>query len=369
MITVKEVMQSMERLAPPYFAESWDNVGLMIGSKKNFVSKVITTLDVTPAVVDFAIREGAEMIISHHPFIFKGLTSIDLDSVQGQMIETLVKHGIAIYSAHTNLDIAEGGLNDMLAEKLGLIDIQGFVPVGTDAVYKVITYVPQNATDGVRFAMAEAGAGRIGNYEACSFSSFGEGRFKGNVASNPVIGKRGTLTVAQEVAVQVIVETNDLSAVIKAMKEAHPYEEVAYEVVELVKPNRERTLGRIGNLPQPMSFAAFKHHVEMVLPHSHVRFGGVKKDSIKTIALCSGSGASFIKQARGFDAYITGDVKYHDAQLAKELGLLLVDAGHFGTEEIVASGVAEYLRCESSSNNWELTVIPFVDQEDFFFYS
>ncbi|WP_251421448.1 Nif3-like dinuclear metal center hexameric protein [Veillonella agrestimuris] len=368
MITVEDIMKSMERLAPTHFAESWDNVGLMMGSKKNGVSKIITTLDVTPAVVDFAIREQAHMIVSHHPFIFKGLTSIDLDSVQGQMIERIIKHDIAVYSAHTNLDIAEGGLNDMLAEQLGLADITGFVPVGSDAIYKVTTFVPEQAADAVRQAMAEAGAGRIGNYEACSFSSLGEGRFKGNDEANPVIGESGTLTVTPEVAVQIIVDKAQLAAVITAMKGTHPYEEVAYEVIELVEPSRNRTLGRRGILPVTMSFEEFKAHLEQVLPHSHLRFGGVKKDAIRTVALCSGAGASFIKAAKGADVYITGDVKYHDAQLAKELGLLLVDAGHFGTEEIVTSGLAEYLKRTAKDNDWDLDIVPFLDQEDFFFY-
>lgn len=367
MVLVKDIIHLMERLAPLHYAESWDNVGLMVGSKQREVRNIITTLDVTPEVIDYAIRQNAQMIISHHPFIFKGLTSLNLDTTQGRMIEQLIKHDIVVYSAHTNLDIADGGLNDMLAARLGLAEVQGFVPTGADAVYTLTTYVPVDAADAVRYAMASAGAGSIGNYESCSFTTSGEGRFKGNDESNPVVGQRGALEVVSEEAIHVIVDRAKLSQVVQAMKEAHPYEEVAYEVVELKEPSRKRALGRVGKLPEAMSFNEFRDYVQEALPQGNLRFGGVKKESIKTIALCSGGGASFIKQAATYDAYITGDVKYHDAQLAKELGLLIVDAGHFGTEEVVATGLRDYLQAEIECRTWDAQVVAFEDQSDFFF--
>lgn len=353
MVLAKQIIESMEQWAPPHYAESWDNVGLMVGSKQRDVSKIITTLDITPEVIEHAIVEQAQMIISHHPFIFKGLKSLHLDSPQGKLIEKLIKNDIVVYSAHTNLDITIGGLNDMLANRLGLTNVRGFVPTDT--------------ADTVREAMASAGAGRIGNYESCSFSFAGEGRFRGNDESHPVIGEAGTLTVVSEVAVNVIVDGAHKQAVINAMKEAHPYEEVAYEVFTLHEPNVGRTLGRIGELPETMDFESFREHLQESLPHANLRFGGIKKDSIKTIALCSGGGAEFIKNAVKADAYVTGDVKYHDAQLAKELGLLVVDAGHFGTEEIVADGIRDYLREQFDKGGWNITVQSFENQADFFF--
>lgn len=367
MITVNDIIKTIETLAPKHYAESWDNVGLMVGTVGGIVNKVITTLDITPEVIDFAIHEKAQLIISHHPFIFKGLKSINLDSAQGSMIERLIKHDIAVYSAHTNLDIADGGLNDMLARRLGLQDIRGFVPLGSDMMYKITTFVPESSADAVRSAMAEAGAGRIGNYDCCSFSYVGEGRFKGNANANPTIGNIGALEVVQEVAVQVIVEEKMLSQVLMAMKEVHPYEEVAYDVVALAEPRCGRTLGRVGILPEAMDVDVFCDYVQECLPHSQLRFGGVKKELIKTIALCSGAGASFLKQATVADAYITGDVKYHDAQLAKELGVFIVDAGHFGTEEIVADGLAQYLLEQAELQAWNIQILPFHEQEDFFF--
>ena len=204
MVLAKQIIESMEQWAPPHYAESWDNVGLMVGSKQRNVSKIVTTLDITPEVIEYAIAEQAQMIISHHPFIFKGLKTLNLDSSQGKLIEKLIKNDIVVYSAHTNLDITTGGLNDMLANRLGLTNVRGFVPTGSDMVYKITTFVPTDTAFSVREAMASAGAGRIGNYESCSFSFAGEGRFRGNDESHPVIGEAGALTVVPEVAVNVI---------------------------------------------------------------------------------------------------------------------------------------------------------------------
>ena len=162
MVLAKQIIESMEQWAPPHYAESWDNVGLMVGTKQREISKVVTTLDVTSEVVDYAIAEGAQMIISHHPFIFKGLKSLHLDSPQGKLIEKLIKNDIVVYSAHTNLDITIGGLNDMLANRLGLTNVRGFVPTGADMVYKITTFVPARAADAVREANGSAGAGSIG---------------------------------------------------------------------------------------------------------------------------------------------------------------------------------------------------------------
>ena len=366
MTTVHQVITLMEQLAPRSYAESWDNVGLMVGDRNAMVTGVLTTLDVKEETISYAIEHDCNLIISHHPLIFKGLKQLSCDTAQGRMIHKLIQHKIAVYSAHTNLDIAPGGLNDMLAERLGLIDVKGFIKTGEDALYKITTFVPENAADAVRHAMGSAGAGKIGNYEHCSFSIHGEGRFIGNEDSNPVIGEAGALTVATEVQVNAVVDGTHLSQVVEAMKEAHPYEEVAYEVVSLSEPKCSiQYLGRIGHLPNALNLDTFREWVQEALPEANIRFAGVAPQEIQSIALCSGAGAEFIKDAAHLhvDAYITGDVKYHDAQLAKELGLLVVDAGHFGTESIVARGLCDYLL----SKDVPVPVKAFTEQNDFFF--
>lgn len=366
MTTVQQVITLMEQLAPRAYAESWDNVGLMVGDRNAIVTGVLTTLDVTEEAISYAIEHDCNLIVSHHPLIFKGLKQLSCDMAQGRMINQLIQHNIAVYSAHTNLDIAPGGLNDMLANQLGLMDIRGFVKTGEDVLYKVTTFVPESSADAVRHAMGTAGAGKIGNYEHCSFSLHGEGRFIGNEESHPVIGEAGTLTVAPEVQVNAIVDGTHLSQVIESMKAVHPYEEVAYEVLSLVEPKgATQYLGRIGRLPNALNLDTFREWVQEALPEADIRFAGIAPKEIQSIALCSGAGAEFIKDAARLhvDAYVTGDVKYHDAQLAKELGLLVVDAGHFGTESIVASGLRDYLL----SKDLSVPVKAFTEQNDFFF--
>ena len=366
MTTVQQIITLMEQLAPRSYAESWDNVGLMVGDRNAIVTGVLTTLDVTEEAISYAIEHDCNLIVSHHPLIFKGLKQLSCDTAQGRMINQLIQHNIAVYSAHTNLDIAPGGLNDMLANQLGLIDLKGFVKTSEDALYKVTTFVPESSADAVRHAMGTAGAGKIGNYEHCSFSLHGEGRFIGNEESHPVIGEAGTLTVAPEAQVNAIVDGAHLSQVIESMKAAHPYEEVAYEVVSLVEPTAStQYLGRVGRLPNALNLDTFREWVQEALPEANIRFAGVAPKEIQSIALCSGAGAEFIKDAARLhvDAYVTGDVKYHDAQLAKELGLLVVDAGHFGTESIVASGLRDYLLSKDIS----VPVKAFTEQNDFFF--
>ena len=366
MTTVQHVISLMEQLAPRSYAESWDNVGLMVGDRNAVVTGVLTTLDVTEEAIAYAIEHNYNMIVSHHPLIFKGLKQLSCDTVQGRMINQLIQHKIAVYSAHTNLDIAPGGLNDMLANQLGLIDIKGFVKTGEEVLYKVTTFVPESSANAVRHAMGTAGAGKIGNYEHCSFSLHGEGRFIGNEASHPVIGEAGALTVAPEVQVNAIVDGTHLSQVIESMKAAHPYEEVAYEVVSLVSPIAStQYLGRVGRLPNALNLDTFREWVQEALPLANIRFAGIAPKEIQSIALCSGAGAEFIKDAARLhvDAYITGDVKYHEAQMAKELGLLVVDAGHFGTESIVADGLRDYL----IGTGLSIPVQAFTEQNDFFF--
>ena len=366
MTTVQHVISLMEQLAPRSYAESWDNVGLMVGDRNAIVTGVLTTLDVTAEAILYAIEHDCNLIVSHHPLIFKGLKQLSCDTAQGQMINQLIQHNIAVYSAHTNLDIASGGLNDMLAERLGLIDIKGFIKTGEDTLYKITTFVPENAADAVRIAMGNAGAGRIGNYEYCSFSAHGEGRFVGNDNSHPVVGEVGSMTVVPEVQINALVDGMHLQGVIKTMKDAHPYEEVAYEVLSLFEPKgATQYLGRIGRLPNALNLDTFREWVQEALPEANIRFAGIAPKEIQSIALCSGAGAEFIKDAARLrvDAYVTGDVKYHDAQLAKELGLLVVDVGHFGTESIVADGLRDYLLGTGLS----IPVKAFTEQNDFFF--
>lgn len=364
--TVQSIIDIMESWAPLDLAESWDNPGLMVGNRQALVTGILTTLDVTPEAIQAAKDTGSNLIISHHPMIFKGIKQVDYSNPLSLMLADLIKHDIAVYSAHTNLDITPGGLNDMLADRIGLLQVEGFIPTSVGENYKIIVYVPTSHANQVRKALADAGSGYIGNYSACSFSVTGRGRFCPEEGTHPFIGKTGSLEIVEEERIETIIPKKDLRKTVAAMIAAHPYEEVGYDVFPMIEPNQQYSLGRVGQLQDAMSFDDFSEYLQEALPLANLRFGGLKKNRVQTIALCSGGGAEFIPQAAklGVDLYITGDVKYHDMQRARELGLMVVDAGHFGTEEMVAAGIADYL----SQNLENADIIHVHDgQEDFFF--
>ena len=367
MVTMKDIAGAIERHAPLSLQESWDNCGLQVGCMSGTVSRVLTALDVTAEVVAEAVEKQAQCIVSHHPMIFKGLKSINTDTMQGKMIKDLLCHGINVYSAHTNLDVAEGGLNDEVARRLGLQGIQGLEETGRDVAYKLAVYVPVTHSEQLRQAMGDVGAGHIGAYSHCSFSVGGEGRFLPLEGTNPFIGHTGTIETVQEERVETIVPKTLLGQVLAAMKEAHPYEEIAYDIVALENAYDAHYIGRIGNVPQPLSMEDFKEVLQSVFPHSQLRWGGARVEQIQRIALCTGSGAEFIKVAakQKADVYITGDVKYHDMQLAKELGILVVDAGHYGTEYMSQTILKQYLT--DAFTEEEVEVIESEVQKDFFF--
>lgn len=369
MVQVKDIIHIMEMWAPLHLAESWDNPGLMVGNPEQVVKGILTTLDVTEEAIDYAVNHDCNLIISHHPLIFKGLKRVDARTAQGAMVTRLIKEDIAVYSAHTNLDIAPGGLNDMLAKALGLEGCSGFIKTGEDRQYKLVTYVPTDYADAVRDAMAGAGAGHMGNYSHCSFSAHGEGRFQPEAGAQPFIGQEGLLEVVREIRIETLVPENRINPVLEALQEAHPYEEVAYDLFALAAPSHAYSLGRIGYLPREMNRETFTNYLAHCLPQASIRLGGSKKDYIKKVALCSGAGAEFLEQAKkaGVDAYITGDVKYHDAQRAKELQLLLVDAGHFGTEAMVADGIKAKLENQLGELGKSIHIVANEIQKDFFF--
>ena len=367
MVTMKDIAQAIESQAPLQLQESWDNCGLQVGSMSSTVQRVLTALDVTPEVVAEAIEQQVDAIVTHHPMIFKGIKSINTDTMQGKMIKDLLCHRINVYSAHTNLDVTAGGLNDEVAIRLGLQDIQGLEETGRDVAYKVAVYVPITHSEQVRQAMGNAGAGHIGAYSHCSFSVAGEGRFLPLEGTNPFIGQVGAIETVPEERVETVVPKKLLGQVLAAMKEAHPYEEIAYDIVALENAYDAHCIGRIGNLPQSLSIEEFKEVLQSAFPHSTLRWGGAKKSSIQRVGLCTGSGAEFIKIAakQKADVYITGDVKYHDMQLAKELGITVVDAGHYGTEYMSQSLLKQMI--EKSFTADEVEVIESNVQRDFFF--
>lgn len=354
-VTVGEIVNVLNTWAPLSLKESWDNPGLLIGNPDETVDKLLVTLDVMMDTVDYAIEQGVTMIVSHHPVIFDGLKSLRTDTYNGAMYQKLLTHHIAVYSAHTNLDSADGGVNDVLAGLLGLTDVEGLVPVSEDKLYKIAVYVPESHSDALRKALADSGAGYIGNYSDCSFTVKGEGRFKPHEGTNPFIGSVGKVETVAEERIETIVPESLLNQVLPAMVKAHPYEEPAYDIYPLKNAVHSFTMGRVGNWPTPEPAAAVLRKIKDILHRDALSYAGDTDVTVRRVALLGGGGAGFINLAKqaGADLYLTGDMKYHDAQEAFKQGIV-VDGGHFGTESPVVDDLCRRLIEASAEHHWDI---------------
>lgn len=344
------VVQDIDRLlsgwAPKDIAWERDNIGLQVGNPKAPVARILVCLDCTIPVVREAIRLKANLIISHHPLLFRPPKSITPRDETGATIQELVRNGINLYSAHTNLDFTRNGTSFALAEAIGLHKID-FLHKTYTLQRKIVTFVPEHAVADIRRAMAEAGAGIIGNYEHCSFTSQGSGSFKGNESSRPAVGANKKLEIVPEVRLEMIADRRTVPSVIAAMKAAHPYEEPAFDVYPLENIHQEYGYGIIGTLPRPQRVPAFLRNVKRGLKAGSLRHTTPLTTYIQRVAACGGSGAELIDAAiaAGAEAFITADVKYHDFHHAAGK-ILLIDAGHYETENPVVGTVVKFLKQE-----------------------
>ncbi|TDA65818.1 MAG: Nif3-like dinuclear metal center hexameric protein [Clostridia bacterium] len=344
-VQCKQVIEVMDRLAPQRLARDWDNVGLLVGDPAARVERVLVVLTVTPEAVAEAGRQGAELIISHHPLWLKPLRQVRLDSPTGRLLGQLLGAGIAVFAAHTNLDAAPGGVNACLAAALGLEEWRVLETWEYEPLYKLVVFVPQGYEDTVRQALGEAGAGHTGQYAGCTFQSPGTGTFLPLAGARPFIGRIGELEKAAESRLETIVPASRLAAAVDKMLAVHPYEEVAYDVYRLQNRGREYGLGGVGRLAAETSLAALAGRVEQALA-SQVRVYGDPGRRIEKVAFCGGAGGDLAAAARaaGAQVLITGDVTYHQVLEAGGLDLAVVDAGHAATEIPVLQPLAEYLR-------------------------
>ncbi|MFD1038502.1 Nif3-like dinuclear metal center hexameric protein [Virgibacillus byunsanensis] len=350
-----DVFQLLEEWAPRYLAYDWDNVGLQIGSFTNPVKKIMVTLDVLDSVVDEAIEKNVDLIIAHHPILFKSINQIDVNSPQGAIIQKLIKYDISVYASHTNLDAAHGGVNDMLCDELLMGKREVLLPTYTEQLYKIAVYVPSTHVDQLRSALSYSGAGHIGNYSHCTFQTEGQGTFMPLEGTDPYIGSKNDLTKVDEVKVETIVQENKLSKVVSSMVKAHPYEEVAYDIFPVENEGVTYGIGRSGKLQTDMSLKDLSEHVKKVLNVQHVRVTGDLDKNISKIAILGGSGEKYIDQAikHGADVYITGDVTFHTAQDAWQKGLSIIDPGHHA-EKVMIQAVKHYIEEQIQDNSVEI---------------
>ena len=349
----KVIADAIERLAPLELAEAWDNVGLLVGSQEHQVKKVLLTLDVTEEVVDEAVAIKAGLIISHHPCLFHPLKNIRTDTMTGSLLKKLIQMDLSVYAAHTNLDAAVGGVNDVLASKLQLNEVVPLLPAQLPLV-KIVTYAPPGHWKKIWQAMTDAGAGHIGNYSHCGFRVAGTGTFLPGEEARPFIGEPHQLSEVDEVRLETVAPASISDRIVQAMLAAHPYEEVAYDLYPLQNGLRAGGMGRVGNLLQPGTLSEFASRVKELLSLEGVRFVGNPDSLVKRVAVCGGAGAGVAEAARlmGADVLVTGDIRYHDAMNELAEGLCLIDGGHFGTEFPTMRSLQRYLSDCSASGGW-----------------
>lgn len=353
-----QIIELFEQFSPKSLAMEGDKVGLQVGTLNKKINKVLVTLDVLPEVVDEAIQEGVQLIIAHHPFIYRPLQKVTDDNYHGRVLEKLIKHDIAVYVAHTNLDVAKGGVNDLLAEALGLEGTEILVPTSEWKLRKLVVFTPEEDAAKVRKALGDAGAGFIGNYSHCAFSSPGVGQFLPQDGTNPYIGEQGKLEEVKEVRIETIYPVHLEKKVLKAMFDSHPYEEVAYDIYPLENKGEQLGLGRIGYIPE-MTLQQFAEHVKKVLDVEGVRVVGNLQDKIRKVAVLGGDGNKYFMHAKfkGADVYVTGDIYYHTAHDAWMEGLNIVDPGHH-VEKVMKFGVAKKMGELVKEKGYGVTFIP-----------
>ena len=340
---VQDVINHLHDLAPLAYAEDFDNVGLLVGDKNQSVSGILVTLDTLEAVVDEAIEKNCNLIVSFHPIIFKGLKKITGKTYVERVVIKAIQHNIAIFSIHTALDNAIEGVNSIICDRLGLKNKNILIPQkGT--IKKLQTYVPKSNAEALRLALFSAGAGSIGNYKSCSFNAEGKGTYMGNENSNPVIGEKGELHTENETAISVTYSKHLESKVLKALFEAHPYEEVAYEITTLENTNQHIGIGMIGELENEMNELECLKFIKDKMHTECVRHSKLLKKSIKRIAVLGGSGSFAIAAAKAANAdlLVTSDLKYHDFFTA-ESDIVLADIGHYESEQFTKSFLVDYL--------------------------
>lgn len=366
-VSVGQVEQLIEKIAPRSWAENWDNPGLLVGSSAQKVNKILLTLDLTLEVIDEAVQEKAGLIVAHHPLMFKPLKNLRIDNQGALLPLALFRNGISFYAAHTNLDQSILSSSEIFSRILGLEKTEYLEVTSSEKLIKIVTFVPEEQVEEVRKVLAAEGVGsgitdgkHSANYSDCFYQTKGEGMFKALDGADPTIGNIGELTRVAEIRLESIVEDKSLGRVVKALHKAHPYEEPAYDLIPLKNVGKQRGYGVIGYLPEPLpvgelweKFLGILNNNESgnkIFPASYnlssIRIAGDLNKKVKKIAISNGSGSSFVQKAifKGADLFITGEIGYHDVLDSLEAGMAVGELGHFLSEIPMIQSLYEYLR-------------------------
>jgi dinuclear metal center YbgI/SA1388 family protein len=365
MPTVASVIAFLEEFAPPSLAAEWDNVGLLLGNTLSSVRRIMTCLTVTPESADEAIKSKAQLIVTHHPILFRPVKRLTTQNAEGRMLWSLARAGVAVYSPHTAFDNTRGGINDAIARRLGLTDVAPLRRGAGQRQCKVVVFVPDKDLTRVSDALFAAGAGHIGEYSQCSFRLAGTGTFFGSDASNPTIGQKGRREDVSEWRLEVVCPESSVEGVIKAMRKAHSYEEPAFDVYPLRPATAPFGEGRIGRLHRPVSLSAFARTVKAALGAAAVQTVGVARE-IELVAIACGAAGEFLYDAARAlaDVFLTGEMRFHDYLAAQTQNIALVLPGHYATERFGVEELAVRLqqqwkdvevwasRCERDPVTW-----------------
>lgn len=358
-VNSRKVIKILEQIAPTDLAESWDNVGFQIGNVNKAIGKIMVCLEVTDLIVEEAINKNVDLIITHHPLIFRPLKTLTDNDPVGTRIRKLIQNDINLYSAHTNLDIARGGLNDYLANLINLERVDVLSKTGMEQCFKLVVYVPKTHIEDLHFALVNSGAGHIGNYSDATFRTSGIGTFKAQKGANPHIGEIGVLKEVEEVKIETIVSKKGLKKVLDAMIKAHPYEEVAYDIIAIENEVNPYGIGRVGYLPKQITLRELIEIVKVKLGIETIKYVGNLDKKVSKVSICTGAGSGYIKDSvsKSCNVMITGDLKYHEAMDAEENNIAIIDAGHFETENIYCHELKRILEKKIEEKDYDLKVI------------
>jgi len=345
-MTVADVVAALHRIAPPELAEEWDNVGLLLGDPTRPCERVVVALEVDRAMLRRAARAGAQLVVSHHPPIFEPLSRVRADEPAGALALEAARLGVALAAAHTNLDVAPGGVNDVLAERLGLRAPEPLAPAAAGAQAKLVVFAPPDHLAALLAALDEAGAGRIGRYRQCTFRAAGVGTFRGLEGARPAVGRVGRREEVRELRLEAVVPMALAARAAAAVRAAHPYDEPAVDIYPLERARPELGLGRCGALATPMGAGRLVARIKRRLRVDHVRVVGSVRRRVERAAVLGGAGGGHVADAvrAGCQLFLTGDVSHHQALEADAAGLVVVDAGHAATEAPVIPVLARRLR-------------------------
>lgn len=328
------LLSDLERWARPDLAADWDAIGISVGGGNPLVERLMLALTPSLAVIEQAISQECQLLVAHHPFLFRAIKRIDPATAQGKAIQLALRHDLTIYGIHTNLDATRPGVSDILAERLGLGQLQVLAPSHSEALVKLATFAPSSHVPALIEALSEAGAGQIGDYSRCSFRTAGTGTFLPGDRARPFVGTPGRLAEEAEERLEMRLPATRLTAALEALLRTHPYEEVAYDVYPLTNSGESFGIGRIGDLEAPISLSELSERIRTALQADGLRVLGDPARLIQRVAVAGGSCGDMWDKAvqAGADAFVTGDIRYHDALDAHEAGLAMLDAGHWATE-------------------------------------